>query len=554
MFAARNDSIVPRVTKPALTRPSEGKLKSMTAAGSAAYGTSSSRILRRSAKQATETCHRPALSDITEYIHTNSPPKDTVLERQQAKPTRLTRAANRNQSTVLRETSGISRNRTLAGANSKVDSEHDKENINVTEHNALVASHHQQYRSNANTGEQTKVNNEKNIDSQQHAETNSQSKTQKDVKADNTELDSKPQMKTTDIFPRKLLTEDEYRLNVEYSNIIFGLMKEQEVLMRVPLYYLETFSEQFWHRRKDVVNFLSEAWLCLEVHHEVIFLAVNMMDRILAAGFANVHENRMLLTGVLCLFMAGKFEDGIRIRMDLTSVRRLIHHKGLNMSVDQLREHEWELFRKLDFNIAWPGPLVFLRRGSRADDENAYARLIAKYLLELMLLEKKFIEYVPSLQAASALYVSRIFLSRSIGWSKLLTEYTGYDEPQLRILSLKVVEYLTLDKIAGTAVFRRYMSRDRYCIAQFVAHGAEDAQYTEAQIAFIKTKFEEVDTDKNGSINLDELTTLLKTLGGGESSAKISIRQFDQNQDGRLTFDEFLELAPTIADWNLQVL
>ncbi|KAF9902979.1 hypothetical protein EC991_004313 [Linnemannia zychae] len=76
--------------------------------------------------------------------------------------------------------------------------------------------------------------------------------------------------------------------------------------------------------------------------------------------------------------------------------------------------------------------------------------------------------------------------------------------------------------------------------------------FTEEQKAYIKTKFDEVDADKNGSITLDELTTLLKTLGGGEFSARISISQFDTNKDGRLTFDEFLEFAPTVADWKLE--
>ncbi|CAO3568831.1 unnamed protein product [Mortierella alpina] len=68
-----------------------------------------------------------------------------------------------------------------------------------------------------------------------------------------------------------------------------------------------------------------------------------------------------------------------------------------------------------------------------------------------------------------------------------------------------------------------------------------------------RLKFDEVDADKNGSITLEELTALLKTLGGGEFSARISISQFDHNKDGRLTFDEFLEFAPTVADWSLQI-
>ncbi|KAF9319396.1 hypothetical protein BG003_009171 [Podila horticola] len=79
------------------------------------------------------------------------------------------------------------------------------------------------------------------------------------------------------------------------------------------------------------------------------------------------------------------------------------------------------------------------------------------------------------------------------------------------------------------------------------------AKFTEEQIAYIKTKFDEVDADKSGSITRAELTVLLKTLGGSEFSAGISINQFDKNNDGSLTFDEFLEFAPTVADWNLPI-
>lgn len=71
-------------------------------------------------------------------------------------------------------------------------------------------------------------------------------------------------------------------------------------------------------------------------------------------------------------------------------------------------------------------------------------------------------------------------------------------------------------------------------------------------MAYIKVKFDEVDADKNGSITLEELTALIKTLGGGEFSARISITQFDTNKDGLLTFKEFMDFALTVEDWNLQ--
>ncbi|KAF9300411.1 hypothetical protein BGZ74_007914 [Mortierella antarctica] len=78
------------------------------------------------------------------------------------------------------------------------------------------------------------------------------------------------------------------------------------------------------------------------------------------------------------------------------------------------------------------------------------------------------------------------------------------------------------------------------------------ATFTEEQIAYIKTKFDEVDADKSGSISQEELVVLIKSLGGGEFSAKIAHGQFDNNNDGKLTFDEFLKFAPTVADWKLE--
>ncbi|KAG0022339.1 hypothetical protein BGZ81_008566 [Podila clonocystis] len=76
--------------------------------------------------------------------------------------------------------------------------------------------------------------------------------------------------------------------------------------------------------------------------------------------------------------------------------------------------------------------------------------------------------------------------------------------------------------------------------------------FTAEQIAYIKTKFDEVDTDKSGTITKAELAVLIKSLGGGDFSASIAHAEFDENKDGLLTFEEFLEFAPTVAGWNLQ--
>ncbi|KAG0065236.1 hypothetical protein BGZ93_000294 [Podila epicladia] len=79
------------------------------------------------------------------------------------------------------------------------------------------------------------------------------------------------------------------------------------------------------------------------------------------------------------------------------------------------------------------------------------------------------------------------------------------------------------------------------------------ANFTKEQRDYIETKFKEVDTDNSGSITKKELLVLIKSLGGGEISTEITLSQFDDNEDGKLTFDEFLKFAPTVGDWNLPI-
>lgn len=148
---------------------------------------------------------------------------------------------------------------------------------------------------------------------------------------------------------------------------------------------------------------------------ECTFLAVNLMDRVLTKDGTDINETRIAVIGTLCLLIAAKYEDGVRPLMDLMTVSEALDSRGVHVDLDAIRQMEWRILKSLDFQLAWPGPLLFLRRCSRADDENPEARMMAKYFLELMLYDRRFLIYVPSHQAAAALYVSRLFLSR-VDW------------------------------------------------------------------------------------------------------------------------------------------
>lgn len=69
----------------------------------------------------------------------------------------------------------------------------------------------------------------------------------------------------------------------------------------------------------------------------------------------------------------------------------------------------------------------FLRRVSKADRYDIPCRTIAKCLMEISLLDHRFLPYRPSLVAASSMALSRIILERG-KWDQTFSYYSGYNE------------------------------------------------------------------------------------------------------------------------------
>jgi G2/mitotic-specific cyclin 3/4 len=66
----------------------------------------------------------------------------------------------------------------------------------------------------------------------------------------------------------------------------------------------------------------------------------------------------------------------------------------------------------LQFELGWPGPMSFLRRISKADDYDINTRTLAKYLLEVTIIEEHFVASPPSFVAA---VISNFFVRVIVG-------------------------------------------------------------------------------------------------------------------------------------------
>ncbi|KAF9296754.1 G2/mitotic-specific cyclin [Linnemannia elongata] len=211
-------------------------------------------------------------------------------------------------------------------------------------------------------------------------------------------------------------------------------------------------------------------------YSESIFSYMRELEIMLAPAIGcrtlqdNLHQPRVLI--VTCVLIASKFEERnpfARV-VDFLHILARLGLPPLDPSV--FRAGERHLLQFFDYKLGWPGPLSFLRRCSRADHCDQAARLVAKYILEIILIDERFVLYRPSLQAAAALYIGRSMQGRE-DWPAILIEYSGYSFVEMEPAVLDMISFLSESYVTRTAPFHKYQTRRRSFVSLLVARWIE---------------------------------------------------------------------------------
>jgi cyclin A len=104
---------------------------------------------------------------------------------------------------------------------------------------------------------------------------------------------------------------------------------------------------------------------------------------------------------------------------------------------EEVLEMERRVLNELKFELTTPTTKSFLRRFIRAAQATYKAptlvlEFLGNFLAELTLLEYGFLPYLPSMIAASSVYLAKITLDSSVcPWDATLQHYTGYKPSEL---------------------------------------------------------------------------------------------------------------------------
>lgn len=170
-------------------------------------------------------------------------------------------------------------------------------------------------------------------------------------------------------------------------------------------HYMDIQTEIQWSMRSVLIDWLVQVHARFCLLPETLFLTVNYIDRFLAVKIVSI--GKLQLVGATAILLASKYEE-----INCPSLQEIVYMVDKGYSSDEILKAERFMLSMLGFELGWPGPMSFLRRVSKADDYDLETRTLAKYFLELTLMDERFVASPPSFLAAGAHCLSRLILNK----------------------------------------------------------------------------------------------------------------------------------------------
>ncbi|XP_047526984.1 G2/mitotic-specific cyclin-B [Vanessa atalanta] len=206
--------------------------------------------------------------------------------------------------------------------------------------------------------------------------------------------------------------------------------------------------------RATLIDWLAEVQRQFSFVLETFHLTVGIIDRYLQV-VPNVQRNQLQLVGVTAMFIASKYEE-----IHVPDVSDFVYVTDNAYSKSDVFQCEREIMSKLGFCLARPIPLSFLRRFVKAAHGTSKNHHLAKYFVDLSLVEYSMAHYRPSELAASAICLSLYLLSSkklSEVWTPTLSYYSGYSLEHIVPIMVKIAKIvISVENSKHKAVYNMY--------------------------------------------------------------------------------------------------
>ncbi|NWY41076.1 CCNB2 protein, partial [Sylvia atricapilla] len=213
----------------------------------------------------------------------------------------------------------------------------------------------------------------------------------------------------------------------DYVKDIYMYLRELELQQAVRPHYLDGRVTN-GRMRAILVDWLVQVHSRFRLLQETLYMCVAIMDRFLQSY--PVPCKKLQLVGVTALLVASKYEEILS-----PDIADFVYITDNAYTSNEIREMERIILKELNFDLGRPLPIHFLRRASKAGEADAKQHTLAKYLMELTLIDYDMVHHRPSEIAAAALCLSQKVLGHN-KWGTKQHYYTGYAEDSL-VMTMK---------------------------------------------------------------------------------------------------------------------
>lgn len=259
----------------------------------------------------------------------------------------------------------------------------------------------------------------------------------------------------------------------EYSDEIFAYMEELEVrraafvcslfLQRAegclfrqiasmpnPVYMKEQ-TEIEWPMRTTLIDWLMQVHMRYHMLPETLWITINIVDRFLSNRVVSLIK--LQLVGITAMFVAAKYEE-----IMAPSVDEFVYMTENNYAREEILKGERIVLQSLEFQIStYCSPYSWVRRISKADDYDIQTRTLSKFLMEVTLLDHRFLRAKPSMVAAVGMYLARRMLDGE--WTDAFIYYSKYTESQLATPTSFLLSAISADDFEERFVYQKYASK-----------------------------------------------------------------------------------------------
>jgi len=239
---------------------------------------------------------------------------------------------------------------------------------------------------------------------------------------------------------RKL--EDDYSIRPNYMSAAGNKGDKPEITARM---------------RSILIDWLIQVHNRFSLLQETLFLSIGILDRFLQVKIKEIGRKNLQLVGITAMWIAAKYEE-----IYSPEVNDFVYITDNAYSPLDMRKMELDILKTLECHLGRPLALHFLRRYSKVGEVDSIQHALAKFFMEVTLLDYGFVHVNPSLIAAAALWLAIKLEDKPTvlsPWTDKLRHYSGYEESDIISFGSKIADQVVkLPTAKCNFVFNKYQS------------------------------------------------------------------------------------------------